>query len=700
MEMVFQIKAARVALFTGALLVLLQLGGCQQEDCPAGTPNCQVDKDPMPFAVSGQYLAFRDGTSFRPIYVKGINLGVGVPGTQPGELAPTLGQYKKWFAMMGEAGFNAIRIYTLHFPRFYEALDAHNRAHPDRPLYVLQGIWLDEFAGDTDLYTRSDHFDEAIEETVNCSHGNCTIAHRYGRAYGTYSRDISKWILGWLIGREVSPYEVKATNDANPGKTVFEGHVLRLPSGNPMEAWAAARLDHLIAYERGTYDVERPVSFSSWPTLDPLNHPTENSESLEDTESLDLASLELFDAPAGYFISYHAYPYYPDFINEEPAYLLERDALGVNNYLGYLKALKAHYHHLPVLIAEYGVPSSWGNAHSSPSGMHHGGHDEVQAGRYGARMTENIRQAGMAGGAYFSWFDEWWKPSWITAELEFPWERRRLWHNITAPEQNYGLLAFDLAAPDFGNFPSVAANGRLRKIETAADAAYLHVKLTLDSALSIGERLTIGFDTYGDNLGESILPDGKRARLRSELALVIEAPDKAQLYVTEAYDLLGIWHDNSAASQKYHSTITDGAPWHKVRWRNNGLHGSDDGQYVYPETIVETGALRVRSPGLPVTSMDAVVLSGESVTLRIPWTLLQFTDPSTRSVMADQRETTGREQSISEGVALAVSIDGELTESPLVPWDTWEVAPHTVEREKPTLGILSAALKAIEDYPR
>jgi hypothetical protein len=49
-------------------------------------------------------------------------------------------------------------------------------------------------------------------------------------------------------------------------------------------------LELTINYEAMNYSVRRPVSLSSWPTLDPLNHPTEIFTD-EDKAAYDLAKI-------------------------------------------------------------------------------------------------------------------------------------------------------------------------------------------------------------------------------------------------------------------------------------------------------------------------------------------------------------------------------------------------------------------------
>jgi hypothetical protein len=65
-----------------------------------------------------------------------------------------------------------------------------------------------------------------------------------------------------------------------------------------------------------------------------------------------------------------------------------------------------HYYPKPLFVAQFGVPTSWGDAHIAFfSGMDHGGHDEETQGRYAVRIFHNLAQAGCAGGALLEWID-------------------------------------------------------------------------------------------------------------------------------------------------------------------------------------------------------------------------------------------------------------------------------------------------------
>ena len=75
--------------------------------------------------------------------IKGINLGVTKPGYFPGDMGVTKDDYLRWFQLIGAMNVNAIRVYTLHPPSFYEALLEYN-SQAAQPIYLFHGIWVDE----------------------------------------------------------------------------------------------------------------------------------------------------------------------------------------------------------------------------------------------------------------------------------------------------------------------------------------------------------------------------------------------------------------------------------------------------------------------------------------------------------------------------------------------------------------------------
>jgi len=645
-----------------------------------------AQQSPLPFATNESHLTIWNGQQYVPFVVKGVNLGVAVPGTFPGELLVSREQYVDWFVRIKAAGFNTIRLYTLHYPQFYAALDSFNRANANNPLYFFQGVWLEEEIPnyDEDLKSIEPYFTLETEENIGCVHGDRVIAQRQGKAWGTYTIDASDWLIGWIIGREIYPGEVLHTNQSYPAETSYTGNYLAIQNTRATEAWMVKQLDRLLTYQQSNYNTMRPVSCSSWPTLDPMHHPFETNRD-EDTVTFDISAIDRSKAPAGYFVSYHAYPYYPDFVSQDPEYQGFSDYLGQNSYLGYLTRLKEHYEGIPLIIAEFGVPSSWGIAHYAQSGMHHGGPDEKEQGELNIRLLQNVLQSGCGGGIQFSWMDEWFKRTWLMDPFDYLAERRIIWHNLMSAEQNFGLLGFKKAIREPDLLTTFAPTAAVDKIEAVAEFGLLEIDLFLRQPFRNTDTLYLALDTYVDSLGERVLPTGDTLSHGAEFVLMI-TNDRADLYVTEAYDLYGIWHNVSSPAQRYRSTATTGAPWKIVRLRNN--NGDQEIQY--------SGRLKSNRADLPPSSKDGVIFDGSNIHIRLPWSLINVVDPSVFRVIHDDRTVAGREDTLSDGLRLSILYRNEQLVTPnRWQYQTWNHALNAAPYEKDSYQIVKNRLPLI-----
>lgn len=671
-----------------------------------------ASKHELPFKISGDHIAMYTGTVYRPLLLKGINLGSSPPGYFPGEIAyavedKSAGTYEKWIRQMSDAGFNSIRVYTLHPPVFYEKLAEYNQRNPDKPLLLFQGIWLDEIEDgqnpdDYDLIIRSESFKNGIREVIDCVHGNNDISFRAGRAYGKYLTDVSRWTAGYIIGREIMAQEVDSTNFFHPEMTSYSGFQFSIVEASASEVFVTEMLDEVVSYEALNYESRRPVSISSWPTLDPLIHPVSADE---DVASFDIYRIEGKDQQAGIFACYHAYPYYPNFISQQPSYQTFEDEEGANSYLGYLTDLKDHYSGIPLVIGEFGVPSSWISAHQSYSNMDHGGYSEIQQGEKNMRMMRNIFTAGCAGGFMFSWMDEWFKPTWLVAYLEAYGFKsgsvliptRQLWHNLASPEQNFGLLSFDQTVKDpFIGFQTDNPSGPLVKMEATHDNSYLLLQIETHQAINHGDTIMIAFDTYLGDVGESQLPNGKVLGNKSEFLLsVVFGQDTAFHHVTQAYDMNGLtprFNLSDPLIQQYKTTKSDGDPWKLMMLYNDSFEHTLDSCGLLP---IENSA--DFTPG----QRSAVAWSDNKIKIRIPWTMLYFYDPSQLQVINGAVSYDGGRSyqistATSDGVAVSVYFQNSVVSSTTrYIWDDWLIVPSTEPVEKKSYQIVRSGLSAL-----
>lgn len=445
-------------------------GTAGTEVIPAGTERrLRGPEDPAkPLAVRARairdYLEVNEDGTWTPIFVRGFNLGAALPGRYPSQFPEDEATYRAWIEAIAGMNANAIRLYTLLPPAFYAALDAWNDRHPAQRLWLIQGVWAElppahDFADPHYL----EEFHAETARIIDAVHGNLVLGARAGHAYGAYTADASDSVLAYIIGREWEPFAVADHNERHNGEPTFTGRWYTVTGGDAMENWVAAVCDWAAEYEAKSYRTVRPLTFANWPTLDPLHHPTEATAAEEDhwrrvyrqparaerkvvweddAVTLDATKIHATpENPTGFFAAYHIYPNFPDFLNLEPRYDVARDHAGRSRYVGYLRELKAYHGEQPVIVAEFGMSTSRGIAHSHPQGWHHGGMDEQQQGVIVSRMLRNIHDSRYAGAIVFEFMDEWFKSTWSVAPFESPGDRRRMWFNAESPEQSYGVMA-------------------------------------------------------------------------------------------------------------------------------------------------------------------------------------------------------------------------------------------------------------------
>jgi hypothetical protein len=604
-------------------------------------------------------------------FLPGVNLGSTKPGYQPGELPGTADDYRSWFAAMSWLGVRVVRIYTIHPPAFYTELVRHNRTHPDRPLYLVQGVYLpdESYVEKGDLYdaTVTAAFSAELRDAAAAVHGGLRRDARPGRASGEWTADASPWLLAWIAGVEWDPIATQATDLRNVAAPPATGKYFgSTADASPTERWIAARLDEL-ATAQAAYGRAMPIAFANWPTTDPLHHPDEPLPT-EDLVGVDANHVRPTVAwPGGTFASYHAYPYYPDFQRHEPALQAYVHNGRPDPYAGYLDALRRHHlaAGIPMIISEFGVPSSIGLAHYGPLGRDQGDHSEPDAMRIDAELLTLIRDMGAAGAFVFAWTDEWFKFTWNTIGHQSPAERRALWHDPLTNEQHFGIVAHDPTGavnPDPMTLDDGAVTARI-------DEAYLHLRVRVGSARSV----TLGFDTM----------NGDR---RAEAAFAFDIPGRhGESWIRSELDPVQLDYAAPAGTR----------PAPRFGWMRYQLNANRDlvvpstGQRLPPE-FVDVGMLRY---GRWETGDARALwyLDGPDLVVRVPWAMAGFADPSSRSVLVPAGRVATTVQ--VPGVGLVVTRDGSDRFAGTVTWTEWQRAGYH-ERLKAGAGPLRDAMVA------
>lgn len=654
------------------------------------------------------FEVFVDG-NWEDFYARGVNIGSSVPGKWFTEFSYDEALYLKWFEQIGAMNANTIRVYTLLPPQFYSALVYYNEEHPDAKLWLYQEIWPEEHPADNN-YLGGDYnttYQAEIKMDIDAIHGRANIAQRQGRAYGYYTADVSPYIVGYLVGREMEPEEVISTNEKNSG-FVFNGNYLYIEANaSPTEAWLAMSCDYVLQYEEESYQWQHPVGIVSWPTLDPTEHDSEWNESgdkskqYNDKVAVDINHILTKEKlQAGFFGAYHIYPNYPDFMNNETSYAAYTDEAGSFRYGGYLQEFIAGHQKYPAIVAEFGLATGSGNAHENPDGYHHGGLTEVAQGTGIVRMMKAMEKAGYAGGIIFEWSDEWAKKTWITEPYIIPYDRNPLWHNAVDPEQNYGIYAMESDGPR--SLPYVIEDqGAISKMTLAADETYLYLDLDLQRLIDFSqEQLIIGLDTYDRNRGNIKYGTELETAAGSGLEYIIEITGNNE-------GLLLVQPGYNSSTGNHRSVASQTGLFFTMSMLTNKETVTKDGTKI-PAVIQDLSQLSFGT--LENNSHNQVQISGKTVSIRIPWTRINVTDPSMMRVVDDPRiilsPTTNELQTvISDGIlASGILVNKHnnqtiasigLTNQKAFSWESWDV-PSYKERIKDSYGIISAYFKELE----
>ncbi len=599
------------------------------------------------FYVEGHTILKRDGDEGKPFFIKGVNLGAALPGKTFTEFPKDKEVYASWLQQMRALNINTIRVYTLLPPTFYQALYEYNEAS-EQTIYLLQEIWPEEYPADHnylgEAYNKTYH--QEIEYAVHAMHGNVNIPKRDYRAYGMYNYDVSKYLMGYLVGREMEPEEVKATDALNAGYG-FTGRYLYSVSGaTPTEAWLASGCDYALKIENMFYSDSPLVAIVSWPTLDPKSHDSEwnaegdKSKMYNDSAVVDIDNIGInASTVTGFFGAYHIYPNYPDFMNNEKAYDDYSDDEGRFRYGGYLKEFMAGHVKYPAVVAEYGISTSQITAHYSPDGYDHGGLSEEMQGQGIVRMTKSIINEGYSGAIIFEWMDEWAKKTWTTEPYMIPYNKNPFWHNKLDPEQNYGLMAVEPEEPKRVEAGSVALG---------QNESYLY--LDVDVSQLASDTLTIAIDTIHTSDSEAKIPE-----------FILRLGSVSTLKANPGYN----W-----ANGKYESVMALKNDYENLEQIINKENISMYGD-VTLEKKINLSRLKYGDFGNPV---NCVNLENNVWHVRIPYGLLGISDPTENQVLFDSRRiiSTLRDQIETlkiDSIELSIAETGEVHTFGLETWD-------------------------------
>ena len=645
----------------------------------------------------------RDGT-YQPFEIRGVDLGAGIPGEWATDFAIDKETYLRWFSMIQELGANTIRVYTILHDDFYNAFYEYNTQREEageEPLWLLHGLWVDDYSHNS----HKDIYDEGLlpemmedgKTIVDIIHGEKFLLGRDGDGSGFYRHDVSRWVLGYILGVEWEASLVTYTNQIHYDQTSYQGsYMSTTEDASPFEAALAQLGDAIIGYESTRYKQQRMVAFSNWPTTDPFCYSLVTATYRFKNAAVNVEHIQPTQQfISGYFASYHIYPYFPDFLQtEQEALQYTKDDLDdlfgknqaeavryrlsqmgapsvhdyltsadyydsqgrFNTYYAYLKAIN-NFHNIPVVISEYGVTTGRGRAQvDTNTGRNQGFITEQEQGQYLIECYQDIMNAGSAGSCLFSWQDEWFKRTWNTLHavdlLNTPY-----WSDYQTNEQFYGLLTFDPGEEksvcyvdgdpsEWDSSDQVCQNGDLT-LSIKYDEKFLY--FLAEGFVPEEDELYIPLD-INPNLGSTYCRNYDISFDRPcDFVIAIDEAENSRVMVQERYEVLkaAYWEFYDRIDPYISSPEADSPRFVKINlaMRLTGIVADDKAAMPEGESY-ETGKLRYGNANPEEPDFDSLAdfcFTENGVEIRIPWQRLNFSNPSEMMIHDDYYEHYGIE---------------------------------------------------------
>lgn len=619
--------------------------------------------------AEGGNLWVDKGNGYEIFDLRGVNLGLGKPGKFATEYSISKEEYLRWFQQIQAMGANVIRNYTLAHEEFYEAFYEYN-VNNDNPLYLIHGVWVDDYmlnshrsAFDDEFYK---DFSNSCKEVVDVIHGRFKKSGLHHSGSQKYNKDISSWVYGYIIGVEWEGDIVAFTNETGPQLPQYKGEYMYTENARNFEIFLSMIGDEMISYETKKYGTQRTLAFANWPTTDPFEYPERVLIELGKYAQVDvdnIKSTEVFLSKQ--YASYHIYPYYPE-------YLKFVDETIENTYLEYLKMINEH-HNIPVVVSEFGVPSSRGMAvheKNKSLGRNQGGLSEQEQGEAIISMYEDIKASGSAGGIVFIWQDEWFKRTWNNME-GVDLEQGAFWSNYQTNEQYFGLLSFDPGKEqsicyvdgDKSDWKKedIVFDEEEYKMSMKYDEKFIYFLVEKDGFNINTDKLYIPMDTTSKTGAQVISnPYELNTDKGTDFVISINGQEDSRILVQDRYDFIEIMYGSSNGILDYGNPPEKDSPnfipirlaLQEMDYFNDGIpirlaeFDPSNSKHTSQIKTYETGKLTYGNANPKSEDFNSLAdfCGGDGfVEIKLPWQLLNFSDPSEMKIHDDYYERYGVE---------------------------------------------------------
>lgn len=604
----------------------------------------------------------KDG-KWKNIDLIGVNLTSSKPGYFPSEYKVEEEEYLRYLSYIYQMGANCIKVPNLMGHEFYDALEKFNK-DKEEPMYLIQGVYFDEVllkdGYDAKSAKLEDLYKENIKYIVDSVHGNPLNSNNIDLS-NQYKIDISDYVIGYTLGIEFGSNDIIYTEIINKENPYKGKYLYTNEEASSFESYLAMLGDYLADYEMEEYNTQKIIGFvgSSHYKIVSNTKPEQNNnaklnsnvETIEDENTgnnenlyksslkdyIDIENIKLKNSfKTGIFVSYNVYPSYSNIKEYE------------DDMQSYFEQING-YHKIPVVIGEFGVPSSRtvGDFNSSNE---KGYITEEEQGQALVSAYNAIENSGCAGSFIFEFTDGWHNSSFNTKDSKIL-DRTPYWSDAQTYGQNFGLMAFDPGEGKSVSYPDssidewsdkdILSNNDDYSLSMKSDEKYLYFMIKSKNNINL-ENQDIYVDLDITPKSGSSISSQFNLEFDSPIDFIIKVNNKndASVLVHEYYNRFS-FYENKSQNLKRPDLMS-----HTKDMDNFSPIYIEARPKMYIESlnkfaeklIYETGKL-VHGNGNPSNqdykSTSDYYVGDNYLEIRIPYGILNFMDPSTKAIQDD-----------------------------------------------------------------
>ena len=573
---------------------------------------------------------------WKKLDIVGVNLNSTKPGSFPSYKEVTEEEYLELLNLVYDMGANCVKVPDLMESDFYSALYNFNKDKKN-PIYVVQGIYFDEvdLKNGEDIQNKDleEKYKSSIKKIVDSIHGNPFNLDE--SIDNHYKNDVSKYLIGYTLGIEFASHDLIYTELINEKDTYNGTYFYTNEDASSFESYMAKVADYLVKYEYKQYKSQSLIGFIGSPDNNENLNQTNEENSISDYINPNNIKTKN-KLKTGTFASYNLYPSYTNMKEYQ------------NDIEGYLTELK-QVHEIPIIIGEYGIPSSR-NSGDFNTDINKGYINEEEQGKTLVDTYRSIKNAKIAGSFIFELQDAWHRTSWNTKEAKIL-DRTTFWSNAQDYSQSFGLIAFDPGKEKSVSYPDnniteweekdiISKNDDI-SISMKSDEKYLYFMLKSKNKIDL-EKEDIYIDLDITPKSGSTKSSQLNLDFDNPVDFIIDIKDKenAKVLVHEYYNYFS-FNENKKQNQIRPDLISvksDMDKFSPIYIESIPRMYIDSLDRVIDSVKLETGKL-VHGNSNPsnkdYNSVSDFYIGNDYIEIRIPWALLNFMDPSTKQIMDD-----------------------------------------------------------------